>query len=85
MLRTQISKVFRVLPLTIVVMASVCVSAAQVKSPSQTKFVLSSPDPQLAAKVPEVYTANLFGCTGGKLCRPHCSEPAHRRERRVSS
>jgi len=70
MLRTRISKVFRILPLTIVVLASVCASAAQMKSPSQTKFVLSSPDGQLAAKVPEVYTANVFGCTGGNMSPP---------------
>src|ERR1700723_4304672 len=68
--RTPISKVFRLLPLTIAVMASVCVRAAQVKSASQTKFVLSSPDAQLAAKVPAVYTANVFGCTGGNLSPP---------------
>ena len=29
------------------------------------EFVLSSPDAQLAVSVPLVYTANLFGCTGG--------------------
>ena len=70
MLRTQISNVFSVLLLTIAVMAPVCVSTAQVKSPSQPKFVLSSPDAQLAAKVPEVYVANLFGCTGGNMSPP---------------
>jgi Raf kinase inhibitor-like YbhB/YbcL family protein len=70
MLRTQISNVFSVLLLTIAVLAPVCVSTAQVKSPSQPKFVLSSPDAQLAAKVPEVYVANLFGCTGGNMSPP---------------
>src|ERR1700689_3631319 len=29
------------------------------------EFVLSSPDAQLAVSVPEVYTANVFGCSGG--------------------
>jgi len=32
---------------------------------SAPEFVLSSPDAQLAVSVPLVYTANLFGCTGG--------------------
>ena len=69
MLRTRISNVLSVLP-TIAVMAAVCVSTAQVKSPAPSKFVLSSPDAQLAAKVPEVYTANVFGCRGGNMSPP---------------
>src|SRR3984957_2260210 len=69
MQRNRISKVFSVLP-TIAVMAAVCVSTAQVKSPSLSKFALSSPDAQLAAKVPEVYTANVFGCSGGNMSPP---------------
>jgi hypothetical protein len=44
----------------------------------------SSPAAQLAAKVPEVYTANVFGCTGGNMS-PRCIGPAHRLEQRVSS
>ena len=44
--------------------------AAQEKSAPHSKFVLSSPDTQLAAKVPEVYTANLFGCSGGNISPP---------------
>jgi Raf kinase inhibitor-like YbhB/YbcL family protein len=43
---------------------------AQENSLPESKFVLSSPDAQLAAKVPDVYTANLFGCTGGNLSPP---------------
>lgn len=43
---------------------------AQTKLVAGTKFVLSSPDRQLATKVPEVYTANLFGCTGGNMSPP---------------
>lgn len=39
--------------------------AAQVKSAPRSHFVLSSPDARLAARVPEDYTANVFGCTGG--------------------
>jgi hypothetical protein len=45
----------------------VIAGAAQEKSTPQSKFVLSSPDAQLTAKVPEVYTANLFGCSGGNM------------------
>jgi phosphatidylethanolamine-binding protein (PEBP) family uncharacterized protein len=41
-----------------------------VKSAHKSKFVLSSPDAQLAAKGPEVYTANVFGCTGGNKSPP---------------
>src|SRR5271163_3122805 len=68
--RTRISNAFSVLLFTIALVELVCVSTAQVKSPSQPKFVLSSPDAQLAAKVPEVYTANVFGCSGGNMSPP---------------
>ena len=54
----------------IVVMALVCATTAQQKSAPKSRFVLSSPDTQLAAKVPEVYTANVFGCTGGNISPP---------------
>src|SRR5580658_2056979 len=60
----------RFLLLVIALSASVRVAAAQVKSTSKPKFVLSSSDPQLAAKVPEVYTANVFGCSGGNMSPP---------------
>ena len=43
---------------------------AQAKPAAHLKFVLSSPDSKLAAKVPEEYTANLFGCTGGNMSPP---------------
>ena len=43
---------------------------AQAKPAAQPKFVLSSPDSKLAAKVPEEYTANLFGCSGGNISPP---------------
>jgi Raf kinase inhibitor-like YbhB/YbcL family protein len=56
--------------LMIALSASVRVAATQVKSTSKPKFVLSSSDAQLAAKVPEVYTANVFGCTGGNMSPP---------------
>jgi Raf kinase inhibitor-like YbhB/YbcL family protein len=52
------------------VAALVCASGAQVKSTLKAKFVLLSPDAQLAAKVPEIYTANVFGCTGGNMSPP---------------
>src|ERR1700677_1210558 len=60
----------RFLLLLIALSASVRVAAAQVKSTAKPKFALSSSDPQLAAKVPEVYTANVFGCTGGNMSPP---------------
>src|SRR5580700_3238318 len=43
---------------------------AQGKSAATSKFVLSSPDSRLAAKVPEEYTANVFGCAGGNMSPP---------------
>jgi Raf kinase inhibitor-like YbhB/YbcL family protein len=48
--------------LAITLVASARVSA-QEKSAAHSKFVLSSPDSKLAAKVPEEYTANVFGCS----------------------
>jgi phosphatidylethanolamine-binding protein (PEBP) family uncharacterized protein len=54
----------------IVIGVLVCVSTAQMKSAPKGKFVLSSPDAQLAAKVPKVYIANVFGCSGGNLSPP---------------
>ena len=63
MTRTRIVGVFVISLLTIA-------SAAQEKSTPTSKFVLSSPDAQLAAKVPEAYAANVFGCTGGNVSTP---------------
>jgi Raf kinase inhibitor-like YbhB/YbcL family protein len=51
----------------VVLIAGASVIAAQVKSAPHSHFVLSSPDARLAVRVPEEYTANLFGCTGGNL------------------
>jgi hypothetical protein len=73
MLRTQTFTVFSVPLLMIIVASIVCVTTAQEKSAPKSKFVLSSPDTELPAKVFEVYTANVFGCTG-EICRPRCSE-----------
>jgi Raf kinase inhibitor-like YbhB/YbcL family protein len=38
---------------------------ARAASKPASHFVLSGVDPKLAARVPEVYTANAFGCSGG--------------------
>src|SRR5580693_1154108 len=70
MLRTRTSKILRLPLLMIVVAALVCISTVQVKSAPKATFVLSSQDAQLAAKVPEVYTANVFGCSGGNMSPP---------------
>jgi hypothetical protein len=40
-------------------------AAQSAVSKSKTHFVLSSPDTQLAISLPQVYTANAFGCAGG--------------------
>ena len=54
-------------PLMVVVALGMLVGLAetQTQSAAHTRFVLASPDTLLAAKVPEEYTANVFGCTGG--------------------
>jgi Raf kinase inhibitor-like YbhB/YbcL family protein len=49
-----------------VLLAAAGILVAQVKS-APSHFVLSSPDARLAVRVPEEYTANVFGCTGGNL------------------
>lgn len=43
---------------------------AQTKAAAYTRFILSSSDTKMATKVPEVYTANLFGCSGGNMSPP---------------
>jgi Raf kinase inhibitor-like YbhB/YbcL family protein len=45
-------------------------ATAQEKSAAKSHFVLTSEDKQLAIKVPEVYTASAFGCTGGNQSPP---------------
>jgi Raf kinase inhibitor-like YbhB/YbcL family protein len=45
-------------------------TVAQTKSSPRAKFTLTSPDAHLIAKIPEVYTANLFGCSGGNMSPP---------------
>jgi Raf kinase inhibitor-like YbhB/YbcL family protein len=54
----------QVLPLTIVALLSAFATQFAM-SASPQKFVLSSPDAKLAISVPEIYTANVFGCHGG--------------------
>ncbi|HTC48897.1 MAG TPA: YbhB/YbcL family Raf kinase inhibitor-like protein [Candidatus Aquilonibacter sp.] len=70
MLPTRILNILNVPRLTVLLTLLACLSAAQVKSIPRSRFVLSSPDTQLEAKVPEVYTANVFGCTGGNMSPP---------------
>jgi Raf kinase inhibitor-like YbhB/YbcL family protein len=70
MLQTRTLKTFNLPLFMFVVTTIVGVSGAQVKPAPKSKFVLSSPDAQLAARVPETYTANLFGCTGGNMSPP---------------
>jgi Raf kinase inhibitor-like YbhB/YbcL family protein len=53
--------------LAVVVVGAVGVITAQVKSAPRSHFVLSSPDARLAVRVPDEYTANVFGCTGGNV------------------
>src|ERR1700722_5453456 len=50
--------------LAVALAALLAVTAAPAGMPAP-EFVLSSPDPQLAVSVPEIYTANVFGCSGG--------------------
>jgi Raf kinase inhibitor-like YbhB/YbcL family protein len=68
MLPTRVSNILG-LPLLVISM-SVCLVTAQEKSAAKSKFVLTSPDTHLAAKVPDMYTANVFGCTGGNMSPP---------------
>jgi Raf kinase inhibitor-like YbhB/YbcL family protein len=63
------NRIFSVLLSAFVLLASAA-GIAQAKSAPKSKFVLSSPDAKVAAKVPEVYTANVFGCAGGNMSPP---------------
>ena len=66
---TKLIGLFGILLLAITLLTSARV-ASQAKLPAHSKFALSSPDSKLAAKVPEEYTANLFGCSGGNMSPP---------------
>jgi Raf kinase inhibitor-like YbhB/YbcL family protein len=70
MLQPRTLRVFNLWLLMFFVATLVCVSSAQVKPEAKSKFVLSSPDARLAVKVPETYTANLYGCTGENMSPP---------------
>jgi Raf kinase inhibitor-like YbhB/YbcL family protein len=67
MLVNRMVRDLRVRLVGIALVAAVGVVTAQVKSAPHSRFVLSSPDARLAVRVPEEYTANVFGCTGGNL------------------
>src|SRR5450755_1402695 len=66
---TKLIGLFGILLLAITLLTSAPV-ASQAKLAAHSKFALSSPDSKLAAKVPEEYTANLFGCNGGNMSPP---------------
>jgi Raf kinase inhibitor-like YbhB/YbcL family protein len=66
---TKLFGLFGLLLLAITLLTSARV-ASQAKLAAHSKFALSSRDSKLAAKVPEEYTANLFGCTGGNMSPP---------------
>src|SRR5215470_3563505 len=51
--------------LLLLAVSSKGITPAQTKSDSPARFSLSSTDPRLAAKIPDEYTANVFGCSGG--------------------
>jgi Raf kinase inhibitor-like YbhB/YbcL family protein len=68
MSRTKKLGILGLLLLTIAALISI--ASAQEKPAVKSHFVLSSPDKQLAEKVPEIYTANLFGCSGGNASPP---------------
>jgi Raf kinase inhibitor-like YbhB/YbcL family protein len=63
--KVLVSSQFRLV--VILLAGAVGMIAAQVKSAPRSHFVLSSPDARLAARVPEEYTANVFGCMGGNM------------------
>jgi Raf kinase inhibitor-like YbhB/YbcL family protein len=70
MLEIRTPTLFSLPSLMLVVTAMAGLSGAQVNRAPKSNFALTSPDAQLAAKVPAVYTANVFGCSGGNLSPP---------------
>jgi phosphatidylethanolamine-binding protein (PEBP) family uncharacterized protein len=66
----DVYKVFGLLFLGLASILYATDSGAQTKSAAHGKFVLSSSDTKMAAKIPEVYTANVFGCSGGNMSPP---------------
>jgi len=67
MLLNRMLRDLRVQLVLIVLVAGAGIITAQVKPAPPSGLVLSSPDARLAVRVPEEYTANVFGCTGGNL------------------
>lgn len=54
------------LPATLAALATACAAGlALSQAPPPTHFVLSSPETRLTVSVPQIYTANAFGCNGG--------------------
>jgi hypothetical protein len=54
----------RLLAVALLVLVGVAAARVGLSAPAP-KFVLSSSDAQLTVSVPEIYTANVFGCQGG--------------------
>ncbi len=63
------SSISKVMVLAVASLVQPGLSAAQAK-PAVSKFVLTSSDKRMVAKVPEEYTANAFGCSGGNMSPP---------------
>ena len=57
-------RIFGVAVAALVGVSATLVAMSAPASAPGPEFVLSSPDAQLAVSVPEVYTANVFGCSG---------------------
>ena len=70
MTANRLTHIFSLLFLAVALITYTSDCIAQTKTAVRSKFILSSSDTQLAAKVPEVYTANVFGCTGGNMSPP---------------
>ncbi len=70
MTANRVSSFSKVMFLAVASLVHTGFSAAQAKPAAPSKFVLSSSDTKLAAKVPETYTANVFGCSGGNMSPP---------------
>ncbi|HXZ33016.1 MAG TPA: YbhB/YbcL family Raf kinase inhibitor-like protein [Terriglobales bacterium] len=66
----RISRISKLVFVAVALLIEADLSAAQTKTAAKAKFALSSPDTKLAAKIPEVYTANVFGCTGRNMSPP---------------
>jgi Raf kinase inhibitor-like YbhB/YbcL family protein len=62
----MISKTGSIFMRTGILLASFACALTGAAAP-QSKFALSSSDPELAVSVPLIYTAKAFGCSGGNL------------------